>query len=165
MTHPNLEHLHQPATTINLDSQPLALRLLPGAAVFAVRGEVWITQERMAEDVILAAGDRFDVGSRELLIVSATKGSADIHIVAPAEARAANSRNLHDFMRTRAKQLRHEEIGRLAHVLPGEIDRLIARARGLLAFAPALPVTDPPASDRRRPCGPERVHERFQPPR
>lgn len=133
MTHPNLEHLHQSATTINLDSQPLALRLLPGAAVFAVRGEVWITQERMADDVILAAGDRFDVGSRELLIVSAIKGSADIHIVAPAEARAANNRNLHDFMRTRATQLRHEQIGRLAHVLRGEIDGLIARARGLLA--------------------------------
>jgi len=134
MTRPNLESLHQTATTIKLDSQPLALRLLPGAAVFAVRGEVWLTQERMADDVILAAGERFDVGSRELLIVSATKGSADIHIVAPAEARAANSRDLHDFMRTRATQLRHEEIGRLASVLRGEIFGLIARTRGLLAL-------------------------------
>ena len=134
MTRPNLEALHQPATTINLDSQPLALRLPPGAAVFAVRGEVWLTQERMADDVILAAGERFDVGSRELLIVSSTKGSADIHIVAPADARTANSRDLYDFLRTRAIQLRHEEIGRLAKVLRGEIFGLIARTRGLLAL-------------------------------
>jgi hypothetical protein len=102
--------------------------------VFGVRGKVWLTQERMADDVILAAGERFDVRSRELLIVSATQGSADIHIVAPADARAASSRDLHDFMRTRAMQLRHEEIGRLASVLRGEIIGLIARTRGLLAL-------------------------------
>lgn len=134
MTHPDLQSLPQAATTINLDSQPLALRLRPGAAVFAVRGKVWLTQERMADDVILAAGGRFDVRSRELLIVSATQGFADIHIVAPAEARAVNSRDLHDFMRTRATQLRREEIGRLAKVLRGEIDGLIARTRSLLAL-------------------------------
>ena len=134
MTRPNLKTLHQPATTINLDSQPLALRLRPGSAVFGVRGKVWLTQERMADDVILAAGERFDVGSRELLIVSSTKGSADIHIVAPADARTANSRDLYDFLRTRAIQLRHEEIGRLAKVLRGEIFGLIARTRGLLAL-------------------------------
>lgn len=134
MTRPDLEPLHQAASTINLDLQPLALRLRPGAAVFAVRGEVWLTQERMADDVILAAGERFDVGSRELLIVSATKGSADIHVVAPAQARTANSRDFHDFMRARATQLRHEEIGRLAKALRGEIDALVAWTRNLLAL-------------------------------
>jgi hypothetical protein len=134
MTHPELQSLHHAATTINLDSQPLALRLRPGAAVFAVRGKVWLTQERMADDVILAAGERFDVRSRELLIVSATQGAADIHIVAPVDARAVNSRDLHDFLRTRAMQLRHEEIGRLANVLLGKIDGVLARTRSLLAL-------------------------------
>ena len=34
-------------TTLDIDASPITLRLAAGSAVFAVGGEVWITQERM----------------------------------------------------------------------------------------------------------------------
>src|SRR5512134_2482831 len=97
MTHLNSE-MHRNDATFSLDATPLELQLPRGAAVFAVRGHVWITQERMPDDIVLTAGERFDVRSREPLLLSAIKESAVVLVVPPAEARITSGRDLYDVM-------------------------------------------------------------------
>jgi len=132
MTHWNSEMPSSDAT-FSLDATPLELRLRPGAVVFAVRGEVWITQERMQDDIVIAAGERFDVRSREPLLLSAIKESAVVLVVAPAGAAIASGRDVYDVMRARAKQLRRDELTRLAQVAKDGISTLVTRTRSLFA--------------------------------
>ena len=74
-------------TTLEVDAAPITLRLPAGSAIFTICGEAWITQERMPEDIILGAGARFSVPSRELLVISATRGRVRLFVVGPAVAR------------------------------------------------------------------------------
>ncbi len=137
MTHRNSQMPGSDAT-FSLDAAPLELRLRPGAAVFAVRGEVWITQERRHDDIVLAAGERFDVRSREPLLLSAIKESAVVFVVVPAEARITRGRDLYDVMRARAAQLRRDELTRLAQIVKDGIAMLVTRTRGLFAAQPRV---------------------------
>jgi hypothetical protein len=93
-------------TTFEVDGTPITLRLPAGAAIFTVRGEAWITQERMRDDVILGAGDRFDVPGRGPIVISATHGRADLFVAKPGVARLHPMRNVNDFIRSHARQLR-----------------------------------------------------------
>lgn len=74
------------STLLPVHDDPMPLRLPVGSTIFAYRGEVWITQEGMYDDVILAPGERFDVRSRALILASATKDHANIYIAHPKDA-------------------------------------------------------------------------------
>jgi len=130
MMNRNTEPLDVDAT-LSLDDAPVPLRLPAGSAIFALRGNVWITQERLRDDVVLARGERFNVNGSELILASALKGSAAIRIVPRAEARRSGQPDLHDFLRTRAAQLRDETMGRLSSRLGSSIAGWFDRPRGL----------------------------------
>lgn len=118
---------------LDLDASPKTLRLPVGAAIFAVRGTVWITQERLRDDIILAAGQRFDVTSKELILASAVKGDAAIHIVQPADTVAHRHRDVYDFARARASQLRREEVANAFASITAAAASWITRVRTALA--------------------------------
>jgi hypothetical protein len=122
--------------TLNLNAKPLALRLPVGAAVFALQGTAWLTQEHLPDDVILAAGDRFDVKSEALILASAIRDNAVIHIVQPAVARAQIQPNVNDFARAQAHQLRRDEISRLAGLAGTAITAWMTRLREALTLRP-----------------------------
>jgi Protein of unknown function (DUF2917) len=122
--------------TLCLDDAPLPLRLPAGAAIFALRGSAWITQERLRDDIVLTRGQRFDVKGTELILASAIKGSATIHVVPPAEARVNGAREVHDFLRAQAGRMRAEEVRSFANHLGSSIAVWLVRARGLLTARP-----------------------------
>jgi hypothetical protein len=122
--------------TLSLDDTPLPLHLPVGAAIFAMRGKVWITQERLRDDIVLSAGERFDVKGTELILVSAIKGSATIHVVPASETSLNGARDMHDFFRARAGRLRAEEAGHIASHISNGIAAWIARARGVMTARP-----------------------------
>jgi hypothetical protein len=105
------------STTPMTVGAPITLRLPAGSAVFAVHGEAWITQEGRRDDVILPAGQRFNVPSRAPLVISATRGQAELLVVGPRAARASASCDVHDFVRDRAAQLRRTTASSLTGVL------------------------------------------------
>jgi len=122
--------------TLSLDDAPLPMQLPVGAAIFALRGKVWITQERLRDDIVLAAGERFDVRGTELILASATSGSAVVHVVPAAEARVNREQEILDFMRARAARLRREAAEHVVNRLWSSIATWIARGRGLLTARP-----------------------------
>ena len=122
--------------TLSLDDTPLPMQLPAGAAIFAVRGKVWITQERLRDDVVLAAGERFDVKGTELILASAISGSALVHVVPAAEARVNREQEILDFMRARAARLRRDAADHVVNRLWSSIAMWIARGRGLLTARP-----------------------------
>lgn len=119
-------------TTLHVDETPLSLRLPAGAAIFAVRGEAWITQERMLDDIVLKPGERFDVPNREQLVISATRGEADLFIARPAAARQHALDSVYDFARCRAARLRREELARLADTVAAGLRARLLRLRAAL---------------------------------
>ena len=124
--------------TLSLDDTPLPMQLPAGAAIFAVRGKVWITQERLRDDVVLAAGERFDVKGTELILASAISGSALVHVVPTAEARVNREQEILDFMRARAARLRRDAADHVVNRLWSSIATSIARGRGLLTTRPRV---------------------------
>ena len=122
--------------TLSLDDTPLPMQLPVGAAIFALRGKVWITQERLRDDVVLAAGERFDVKGTELILASAISGSALVHVVSAAEARVNREQEILDFMRARAARLRRVAAEHVVNRLWSSIATWIARGRGLLTARP-----------------------------
>jgi len=124
--------------TLSLDDTPLPMQLPAGAAIFAVRGKVWITQERLRDDVVLAAGERFDVKGTELILASAISGSALVHVVPAAEARVNREQEILDFMRARAARLRRDAADHVVNRLWSSIATWIARGRGLLTTRPRV---------------------------
>ena len=124
------------SNTLHVDAKPVSMRLPAGSAIFATRGEVWITQEGMIDDIILGPGQRFDVPNREKLVVSATRESADLFIAAPPAARAHRQRDVYDFARSHALQLRHDELARLTNAAAMKVQTLAARWRNLRLLWP-----------------------------
>jgi hypothetical protein len=135
MMNPNLQ-IFDTDVTLSLDDTPLPMQLPAGAAIFAVRGKVWITQERLRDDVVLAAGERFDVKGTDLIVASAISGSALVHVVPAAEARVNREQAIHDFMRARAARLRGEAMEHVVNRLWSSVATWIARGRGLLTAQP-----------------------------
>ena len=130
---------HDGGTAHEVSETPITLRLPAGSALFAVRGQAWITHERVAEDIILGPGERFDVPGRQPLVVSATRGQVQLFAVPPAAARRHAERDLQAFARSRAAELREEArrdvFARIAHAVHG----VIARLRAELALRRRLP--------------------------
>ena len=129
---PNLSIDPSGGTTLEVDAAPITLRLPAGSAIFTICGEAWITQERMPEDIILGAGARFSVPSRELLVISATRGRVRLFVVGPAVARRHPMLDVADFARIHAEQLRVEESPHLIGTLANAMRELVGRVRGLV---------------------------------
>ena len=123
--------------TLDLDLAPRPLRLPAGAAIFATRGTVWITQERLCDDIILGRGERFDVKGSDLVLASAIKGTAAILIVQPAVARKHRQRDIYDFARERAIRLRGEAIGDFGKLVSATAAAWFARLRATLIARPS----------------------------
>ena len=124
------------SVTLDVDDRPLALRLPVGSALFAVQGKVWLTQERHIEDVVLVPGQRFDIRSNALVLVSAIHGTASVHVAQPDDAATSGATDIHDFAREQARLLRRREVGRLADAASARIASWKALARGFLATQP-----------------------------
>ena len=124
--------------TLSLDEAPLPMKLPVGAAIFALRGKVWITQERVHDDIVLAAGERFDVKGTELILASAISGSTLVHVVPAVEARVNREHEIHDFMRSRAVRLRRDAVEHAADRIGSGIATWIARGRALMTARPRV---------------------------
>lgn len=107
---------------LQVDAQPVALSLPVGAALFAVRGQVWLTQDGSIDDVIVGPGERFDVKRRGLILVSATRQPARLYVASPQDARVPGS--LHEVARARAERLRQAEFDRLFDAIRARLARL-----------------------------------------
>lgn len=119
------------AMTLSVERKPMSLRLPEGTVIFTVRGETWITQERVAEDIILGPGGRYDVSSREQIVISATGQSAVVHVVGPESALARCSRDVHDYAHRCAEILRREAAARAASFLARVLRATALRLRAL----------------------------------
>lgn len=124
------------SVTLDVQDQPLALRLPVGSALFAVQGKVWLTQERQLEDIVLAPGQRFDVRSNELVLISAIAGTASVHVAQPADAATSRATDIHDFAREQARLLRQREASRLVEIASARFATWKSLARGFLAARP-----------------------------
>ncbi len=126
---PNVEAEDLASTFIRVDANPLPLQLPIGSAVFVIRGEVWLTQDRCTEDFVLGAGRRFDVRSAELILVSATKGDAQLYVARPAIAAPAQPA-IPDYLRGAGGAIRSRatlpasDVAR--HCAPSPIERVRA---------------------------------------
>lgn len=122
------------AMTLSVERKPMSLRLPAGTVIFTVRGETWITQERVAEDIILGPGGRYDVSSREQIVISATGQSALVHVVGPESALARCSRDVHDYARRCAEILRREAAARAVSAVARAVRSTALRLRALAAL-------------------------------
>jgi hypothetical protein len=77
--------------------------------------------------VFLANGARYDVDSRRPIVVSATRGPAELYVARPADARAVVAADLFDFVRSNAARLRREEIDHLISTAGRHLSSLGAR--------------------------------------
>ena len=144
---PNTLAQDQASTLLNVDAKPMSLRLPIGSAIFTYSGEVWITQEGMHEDVILAPGERFDVHSRAQIVASATKGrAATVYIACPPEATERADVDVYALLRQRAERLRAEELNEIARAISGQLSRglaaVFAQLRAMLAPFKRVPITN-----------------------
>ncbi len=135
----NLELDHGDARTMEVEDEPIQLRLPSGSAIFVTRGEAWITQERRLDDFIVGPNERFDVLRRDPLVISATRGRVQMLVVAPAVARRHPQRDVYDFVRSRGAELRRQARagagGRLLHAARVGV----ARLRAAMAAEPRVP--------------------------
>jgi Protein of unknown function (DUF2917) len=76
----------QPYNTVThlSDNQPLPLRDAKGILVQCHRGTVWITQHNDSKDVIMHAGQSFEIERQGLTLVTGFEGAA-VSIVKPGE--------------------------------------------------------------------------------
>jgi hypothetical protein len=123
-------------TTVQVDANPITLRLPAGSTIVPVRGEVWITQEGRLEDFVIAPGQRFDVRSRHPLVLSATHASAALFVAPPAAARGHAIEDVYAQARCRAAHLRREEMARLAHTVGAGVRALLLRLRAAVSVRP-----------------------------
>lgn len=117
-------------TLLDLHADAVPLRLPAGSAIFACTGVVWITQERLRDDVILRPGERFEVRSRELILASASDGAAKIWIASPVDAAAGG--DVYALLRARAARLRREALRDAMAALRGRKTKLMAHIKRAL---------------------------------
>jgi hypothetical protein len=125
-------------------SQPLAFHVLPGSAVYAVDGLLWVTQEGLMDDVVLKPGQRFDVRHEGLIVATAVEEPARVYIAAddtPARDMMAITTESMQVLHRRALELRRQEVARWARLIE---HYFVRAARGLKAvrrrskWSPAL---------------------------
>ena len=113
----------------------LSLHLPRGATVCAVSGTVWLTQDGLIEDVLLAPGERYEVAKKGHVVLNALAGSASVYIELPAAARAPEislTPGLVSAIEAKARRLRQEEISRLLKRAGERLARAVRALRGRL---------------------------------
>jgi hypothetical protein len=108
-------------------NRPLSLHLVHGTRVRALSGTLWLTQEGLGEDVMLAPGERFDVKRKGLIVMNAVAGSGSVCIETPthtAANRVVLTPELVWAIEAKARRLRQQEMARL----------MALAARGLLGI-------------------------------
>ncbi len=126
----------QPSRLFEIDQKwPMSVRIPVGSAVHCIAGQAWLTQEGMLDDVVLAAGDKFVVRQKGVIVMSGIRGAALVYLSASTQERADEAviftRDFLDAAHTRAAELRHEELARLAGVAWGFVMRLVKRTQAI----------------------------------
>ncbi|MBI2319560.1 MAG: DUF2917 domain-containing protein [Betaproteobacteria bacterium] len=128
----------QPGRLLEIDrAQPLSVRLPAGFAVHCIAGQVWLTQEGLLDDILLAAGNEFAVQARGLVVMSGIGGAALVYLSAADRQRARGSLALtSDFLdaaKARATELRREEWSRLSGLAWRFVLRVVKRTKAMLS--------------------------------
>ena len=125
---------NQASRLLEIDrTRPLSVRVPVGSAVHCIAGRVWLTQEGLFDDVVLAAGEKFVVRQKGLIVMNSIRGGALVYLSAGTRERADDAVIFtHDFLdavQTRAAELRREELARLAGVAWDFVKRLVKRTK------------------------------------
>ena len=120
----------QPSRLLEIDqTHPLSVRVPVGSAVHCIAGRAWLTQEGLLDDVVLAAGEKFVSRQKGIIVMSGIRGAALVYLSAGTQERTDEAVIFTpDFLEaahTRAVELRHEELARLAGVVWGFVVRLV----------------------------------------
>ncbi len=126
----------QPGRLLEIDRpRPLSVHVPVGSALHCITGRVWLTQEGLFDDVILAAGEKFVVRQRGPIVMTGICGAALVYLSAGTQERPDEAviftRDFLDAAHTRAVELRHEELARLAGVAWGFVVRLVKRTKAI----------------------------------
>lgn len=138
----------QPDRLLEIDqTRPSSVRVPAGSAVHCIAGRAWLTQDGLLDDVVLAAGERFAVRKKGLVVMSGIRGAALVYLSAGTQERGDGAviftRDFLDAAHTRAAELRREELARLAGVAWDFVMRLVKRTKAIwkqrsLGFACAM---------------------------
>ena len=114
----NLRELPQYGSVIHAlrPDRALSLHLPGGATVSALSGIVWLTQDGMSQDVLLAPGERYEVQKKGHLVLNALGRSASVYIELPLEPRSSRisvTPELVSAIEAKARRLRQQEISRM----------------------------------------------------
>ena len=126
----------QPSRLLEIDqTHPLSVRVPVGSAVHCIAGRAWLTQEGLLDDVVLAAGEKFAVRQKGIVVMSGIRGAALVYLSTSTQERADEAviftRDFLDAAHTRAAELRREELARLAGVAWGFVMRLVKRIKAI----------------------------------
>ena len=126
----------QPSRLLEIDqTHPLSVRVPVGSAVHCITGRVWLTQEGLPDDIVLAAGEKFVVRQKGLIVLKGICGAALVYLSAGTRERGDEAviftRDFLDAAHTRAVELRHEELARLAGVAWDFVMRLVKRTTAI----------------------------------
>ena len=126
----------EPSRLLEIDqTRPLPVRVPVGSAVHCITGRVWLMQEGVPDDVVLAAGEKFVARQDGIIVMSGIGGAALVYLSAGTRERADGAviftRDFLDAAHTRAAELRREELARLAGVAPDFVMRLLKRIKAM----------------------------------
>jgi DUF2917 family protein len=121
-------------------TQTVSVRVPVGSAVHCITGQVWLTQEGLPDDVILAAREKFVVRQKGIIVMNAIRGAALVYVSASSRERPDDAvvftPGFLDAVQTRAAGLRREEMARLAGIAWGFLTRLVKRTKGASLLFP-----------------------------
>lgn len=116
-------------------TRTVSVRAPVGFAVHCITGQVWLTQEGLPDDVVLAAGEKFVARQKGVIVLSGIRGAALVYLSARSQERADEpvifTPDFLDAAQTRAAELRREEMARLAGIAWGFVMRLVKRTKAL----------------------------------
>ena len=121
------------------ENKPLSLHLPVGSAIYSVVGTLWVTQEGMIDDFVVAPGERYDVCSHSQIVVTALQGTAVVFLAPEGHtgpALVASTPAVLDALTARALQFRRRELARFVRLALRRLRLLVKR----LAFASSRPV-------------------------
>ena len=117
-------------------NRALSLHLPPGSRVRAHSGTLWLTQEGLVDDVILATGENFEVKRQGLIVVNAVAEPGSVYIETPkktAERGVIVTPELVAAIEAKARRLRQQEIARLLGLAGRLVLRIMYRISNLVA--------------------------------
>jgi hypothetical protein len=116
-------------------NRPLSFHLPNGATVHALSGNVWLTQEKLIEDVVLAPGGRYEARTAGHVVMNAIGESAIVYVELPERTRSAYfslTTELVSLIEAEARRLRREEIARLLRLAGEQVVRAVRALKGAL---------------------------------